>query len=90
MIYINAGVSSTKVYQTNNHHHLIADKERHKHKHSRPVLKYNSEVSESHRYKIAKELLDTEKKYCKTLWTIQEIFAEPLKRATILSNKDIA
>lgn len=44
---------------------------------------------ESQRYRVARELLDTEKKYCKTLWTIQDTFAEPLKKAGILSHKDI-
>ncbi|KAK7070700.1 hypothetical protein SK128_028579 [Halocaridina rubra] len=44
---------------------------------------------ETQRYRIARELLDTEKKYCKTLWTIQDTFAEPLKKAGILSHKDI-
>ena len=44
---------------------------------------------EAQRYRVARELLDTEKKYCKTLWTIQDIFADPLKKATILSHKDI-
>ncbi|XP_069949902.1 uncharacterized protein [Cherax quadricarinatus] len=44
---------------------------------------------ESQRYRVARELLDTEKKYCKTLWTIQDTFADPLKKAGILSHKDI-
>lgn len=44
---------------------------------------------EAQRYRVARELLDTEKKYCKTLWTIQDTFAEPLKKSGILSHKDI-
>ncbi|XP_076053359.1 uncharacterized protein LOC143032445 isoform X2 [Oratosquilla oratoria] len=44
---------------------------------------------EAQRYRVARELLDTEKKYCKTLWTIQDTFADPLKKSGILSHKDI-
>ncbi|XP_045111881.1 FYVE, RhoGEF and PH domain-containing protein 4-like isoform X1 [Portunus trituberculatus] len=49
-----------------------------------------SDPREARRYRVAKELLDTEKKYCRTLWTIQDTFAEPLKKANILSRKDIS
>lgn len=44
---------------------------------------------ENQRIKVAKELLDTERKYCHTLKTIQDTFALPLKTSGILSMKDI-
>lgn len=44
---------------------------------------------ENQRMKVAKELLDTERKYCHTLKTIQETFALPLKTSGVLSIKDI-
>lgn len=44
---------------------------------------------ENQRMKVAKELLDTERKYCHTLKTIQDTFALPLKSSGILSMKDI-
>jgi hypothetical protein len=42
-----------------------------------------------HRYHVAKELLDTERKYCQTLKTIEEKFANPLKRSDVLTLRDI-
>ncbi|XP_068248023.1 uncharacterized protein [Palaemon carinicauda] len=56
---------------------------------SRNSLNDPRDPRETQRYRIARELLDTEKKYCKTLWTIQDTFAEPLKKAGILTHKDI-
>ncbi|CAL8110714.1 unnamed protein product [Orchesella dallaii] len=65
------------------------------------ILKYNGHSSvasssasmmsfkENQRMKVAKELMDTERKYCHTLKTIQETFALPLKNSGILSMKDI-
>ncbi|XP_035715204.1 uncharacterized protein LOC110859364 isoform X2 [Folsomia candida] len=44
---------------------------------------------EGQRLKVAKELLETERKYCHTLRTIQETFAQPLKNSGVLSLKDI-
>jgi hypothetical protein len=44
---------------------------------------------EGQRLKVAKELLETERKYCHTLRTIQETFAYPLKNLGVLSIKDI-
>ncbi|XP_071513827.1 uncharacterized protein [Panulirus ornatus] len=56
---------------------------------SRTLLTDPRDPREAQRCRVARELLDTEKKYCKTLWTIQDTFAEPLKKAGILSHKDI-
>ena len=42
------------------------------------------------RSRIAREVLDTEKKYCSSLWTIIDHFAVPLKQANILSTKEVA
>ncbi|XP_042238039.1 uncharacterized protein LOC121876741 isoform X2 [Homarus americanus] len=55
----------------------------------RSLLTDPRDPREAQRYRVARELLDTEKKYCKTLWTIQDTFADPLKKAGILSHKDI-
>ncbi|XP_045598639.1 uncharacterized protein [Procambarus clarkii] len=56
---------------------------------TRNLLTDPRDPREAQRYRVARELLDTEKKYCKTLWTIQDTFADPLKKAGILSHKDI-
>ena len=85
-----AGVSSTKMYQMTSHHHSTGNEKEQRPKHKHRQSPKTTDSKESQRYKIAKELLDTEKKYCRTLWTIQETFAEPLKKAAILSNKDIS
>jgi len=42
-----------------------------------------------HRYHVAKELLETERKYCQTLRTIEDKFANPLKRSDVLTMRDI-
>lgn len=53
-----------------------------------PVMTVLS-FKEEKRLKVAKELLETEKKYCQTLQTIRDTFAIPLRNAEILSLKDI-
>ena len=83
-LIIFSGVGSdfyVPIQRSRSHGHGERDHRHHHHHHRDP--------RESQRYKVARELLDTEKKYCKTLWTIQDIFADPLKKANILSHKDI-
>ena len=40
------------------------------------------------RQRIAKELVETERKYCSCLWTVFDTFAEPLKQSGLVSAKD--
>ena len=40
------------------------------------------------RTRIARELVETERKYCSSLWTILDHFAGPLKHANLVSARD--
>ena len=42
-------------------------------------------LDESERLKVIRELVETERRYCGTLWTLQDTFAEPLAASDILT-----
>ena len=39
--------------------------------------------------KVVRELAETERRYCGTLWTIQDTFAEPLALADIVTQEEL-
>ena len=41
------------------------------------------------RLRVAREVIETERKYCSSLWTILDHFSTPLKHLNIVSQKDI-
>ena len=47
------------------------------------------DAEESERVKVARELAETERRYCGTLWTIQDTFAEPLAAAEVVTAEEI-
>jgi hypothetical protein len=53
------------------------------------VVKEQEDFKENQRLRVAKELVETERKYCHTLHTIQHTFAQPLKGSGILTMRDI-
>jgi len=53
------------------------------------VVKDQPEFKENQRLRVATEMVETERKYCNTLHTIQHTFAQPLKTSGILTMRDI-
>ena len=53
------------------------------------LIKEQQDFKENQRLRVAKELVETERKYCHTLHTIQHTFAQPLKNSGILTMRDI-
>lgn len=45
--------------------------------------------SERARLRVVTELLDTERSYCRTMWTVQDVFIYPLKVDSILNNAQL-
>ncbi|XP_018022194.1 uncharacterized protein LOC108678323 isoform X2 [Hyalella azteca] len=80
-------LTSAGLYSLNNHD--IYSHTSHHHHHHHQQQQIQRDIKDSHRCRVARELLETEKKYCRTLWIIQDTFAEPLKKRGILSQPDI-
>ncbi|XP_037073297.1 rho guanine nucleotide exchange factor 33-like [Pollicipes pollicipes] len=47
-----------------------------------------SELEEAERLGVVRELAETERRYCATLWTVQDTFAEPLAASSLLSEEE--
>ncbi|XP_037093112.1 uncharacterized protein LOC119112901 isoform X2 [Pollicipes pollicipes] len=45
---------------------------------------------ESERLKVVRELVETERRYCGTLWTLQDTFAEPLAASSVLTSSELS
>ena len=46
-------------------------------------------LDESERLKVVRELVETERRYCSTLWTLQDTFAEPLAACDLLTGDEL-
>lgn len=53
-----------------------------------PSLIQDPHYLETQRLQVSKTILETERKYCKKLWVLQDAYLEPLKRNGIVSSKD--
>ncbi|KAF0299969.1 Protein ECT2 [Amphibalanus amphitrite] len=50
----------------------------------------SGDAEESERVKVVRELAETERRYCGTLWTIQDTFAEPLAAAQVVTQDELS
>ncbi|CAH1791031.1 unnamed protein product [Owenia fusiformis] len=72
-------LSMPKLPQTNSSSHS-----------QRKVAPHEETIRETHRTKIARDLLESERKYCSALWAIQDNFVDPLHQAAVIEDKDIS